>query len=100
MLGLWPSHAGAVQTGPSKACLLPRLFRKAPAATVLIRYGSRAFEPLSVRAPNPPCGWRGACLSFFAAGGGVGRSLIHAGPSLRYFTRKCRLACAGAVARN
>src|SRR5207245_6273128 len=32
---LWPSHQGSVQTGPREACLLPRLFRKAPAATVL-----------------------------------------------------------------
>src|SRR3989475_10914958 len=62
MLGLWPSHPGPVQTGPREARLLPRLFRKAPAATVLVRNGSRAFEPFSVRAP--PGHAAGAELSF------------------------------------
>src|SRR2546427_7111216 len=62
MLGLWPSHPGPVQTGPGEARLLPRLFRKAPAATVLVRNGSRAFEPFSVRAP--PGHAAGAELSF------------------------------------
>jgi len=39
------------------------LFRKAPAATVLVRNGSRAFEPFSVRAP--PGHAAGAELPFF-----------------------------------
>src|SRR5437667_484307 len=63
MLGLWPSHPGPVYAGPREARLLPRLFRKAPAATVLVRNGSRAFEPFSVRAP--PGHAAGAELPFF-----------------------------------